>query len=308
MRFKKRIVFVRKQSTDLNQMALFAEVVEVGSFTGAARSLDVSKGYVSKQISQLEEQLGVVLLRRTTRNLRLTEEGERFLEYCLEVVDTAEEGWRVLQNRGRQMAGPLRISAPITYGQLFLPELIQAFCHRYPGVTVDLVLDNRAVDLLGENFDLTFRITENPPTNYALTALGVMEDVVCAAPSLLQTFDPPGSPQQLSSLPCLLYLNPNRLAVWSFKKRRKVELVEVTGQMAFSQHSALLGPLLRGQGVAKLPEYFVREYLDDGRLVRLLESFECGTIPIYLVHRKLSEQPPRVREFVRFAQQYIQPG
>ena len=287
-------------------MALFTEVVENGSLTKAALSLGVSKGYVSKQVSSLEEELGVTLLRRTTRTLRLTEEGERFLEYSRKVVSTADLGWRALQNRGRQVAGPLRVSAPITYGQLFLPRLVQSFCLRYPDVTVDLVLENRAVDLISENFDLTFRITENPPSNYHLTALGVMEDVVCAAPSLFQSVEEPRTPRQLSTLPCLLYLNPNRLNQWSFRKRREVELVEVSGQMAFSHHSALLGPLLQGRGIAKLPEYFVREDLAEGRLVRLLEHYQCGAVPIYLVHQNLSEQPPKVSEFVRFAQHSIE--
>ncbi len=282
-------------------MGLFAAVIEQGSFTAAAESLGVSKGFVSKRVSELERQLGVVLLHRTTRRLLLTAEGERFLRYCRDVVETAEEGWKVLQNRGSSVTGLLRITAPITYGQLFLPSLIQDFCQRFPEARVDLVLDNRAIDILADGFDLALRITDYPPNNYDLTTLGSMEDVVCAAPALLSEFGTPATPQQIRNLPCLLYLNPGRIRKWSFKKHRRVELVEVDGPAAYSHHGAMLGPLLQGCGVAKLPEYYVRQYIEQGALVRLLPDFECGIIPVYLVHQPPQSQPPRVREFIRMA-------
>ena len=280
-------------------MLLFTEVMERGSFTAAAESLSVSKSYVSKRVSALEEELGVVLLRRTTRKLYLTEEGERFLEYCRRVVETAEEGWRTVRNRGVEVAGHLRISAPVTYGQIYLPTLIEEFCAKHPLVQIDLVLANRTVDLQTEDFDLAFRITDYPPQNYRLTGLGVMRDVVCGAPSLLRQFGPVGSPERCAELPCLLYLNPQRMSQWTFRRSGRLEVIDVNGQSAYNQHAALLGPLLEGRGLAKLPRYLVREYLEKGTLEEVLSDYDCGSIPIYLVHRELKEQPLRVAEFVR---------
>lgn len=296
------IVLMQKQSSDLNQLALFAEVVSQGSFTRAAERLGLSKSFVSKRVSQLEADLGVVLLRRTTRSLALTEEGSRFVDVCRRVVDLADQGVRWMRSRGQQAAGSLRISAPITYGQLFLPALLQDFSQRYPAVELDLVLENRAIDLMTENFDLAFRITESPPTSLGLTPLGMMEDVVCAAPTFLERYPRPNRPGELSGLPCLLYLNPERQTRWTFRKHRRVEVIEVDGPTAYSHHGALLGPLFAGHGVAKLPEYYVASALSDGRLVRLLPDYHCRTLPIYLVHHPLETQPARVREFVRFAQ------
>lgn len=290
---------MRKQSLDLNQMLLFTEVVNQGSFTSAAETLGVSKSYVSKRMSVLEEELGVELLRRTTRKLYLTEEGERFLEYGRRVVETAEEGWRAVRNRGVEVAGHLRISAPVTYGQIFLPSLIESFCARHPRVEIDLMLANRTVDLQAENFDLAFRITDSPPTNYRLTGLGVMRDVVCGAPSLLKRLGPIDTPRKCAEMPCLLYLNPQRMSQWAFRKSGKLEVIDVTGSSAYNQHSALLGPLIEGRGLAKLPKYLVREHLEDGSLQIVLPDYDCGSIPIYLVHRELKEQPLRVTEFVR---------
>lgn len=280
------------------EMATFAEVVERGSFTAAAEALSVSKGFVSKQISSLEERLGVSLMRRTTRRLHLTEEGERFYDYCRRLVEIAREGEAVMRSRSHSVSGLLRISAPISLGQVFLPQLLEEFSERFPEVESDLVLDNRFVDM--EGYDLAFRISENTPEHLDVTPLGMMEDLVCAAPAYLQGRARPVHPSDLREHRCLLYLNPARGQRWTFRRQRHVEVVEVTGPTAYNYHTALLGPLLAGRGIAKQPGYFVAEYLRDGRLVRLLDGYQCDALPIYLVHRELSGQPPRLREFVRF--------
>lgn len=287
------------------EMAAFAEVVEQGTFTAAAEKLGVSKAHLSRQISSLEARLGVRLLRRTTRTLRLTEEGRTFHDYCRRMVETAREGLQLAQSRGHEVSGPLRISAPVTYGQTFLSDLVGDFCARYPGVRVDLVLDNRHVDLLTEDFDLSFRITEHPPQTLSITPLGVMEDVICAAPAYLRDRPLPLRPSDLAEHECLLYLNPGRARRWTFRRDRKVEVVEVDGHVACNYHTALLESLLQGAGVAKVPEYFVRHLVASGRLVRLLEDYSCEQLPIYLVHHEPTGQPPRVREFLRFAQAWL---
>ncbi len=287
---------------ELTEMATFAEVLEQGTFTKAAEKLGVSKGFVSKQISGLETRLGVQLLRRTTRRLYLTEEGRIFHDYCRRTVDVAREGVQLLKSRGHEISGPMRITAPISFGQTYLPALLEEFAQLYPQVQLDLLLDNRHVDLLAENVDVAFRITESPPQTKAVTSLGVMEDIICAAPSYLAEHPGPRHPQDLSQHECLLYLNPLRVHRWTFRKERRVQVVEVGGQLAFNQHSALLRPLLGGCGIAKLPEYFVEHHLKSGELVRLLADFSSDQLPIYLVHQELNSQPPRVRTFVDFAQ------
>jgi len=280
------------------EMATFAEVVERGSFTAAAEALGVSKGFVSKQISGLEARLGVSLMRRTTRRLHLTEEGERFYDYCRRLVEIAREGEAVMRSRSHSVSGLLRITAPISLGQVFLVDLVEDFSAQFEGVRIDLVLDNRFVDL--DDFDLAFRISENAPEHLAVTPLGMMEDVVCAAPAYLENRSVPRTPAELQEHRCLLYLNPGRGQRWTFRRQRRVEVVEVSGPTAYNYHTALLGPLLGGRGIAKQPGYFVAEYLRDGRLIRLLSDYQCDSLPIYLVHRELSGQPPRVREFVSF--------
>ncbi len=288
-----------------SEMAAFAEVVEQGTFTAAAARLGVSKAHLSRQISSLEARLGVRLLRRTTRTLRLTEEGRTFHDYCRRMVETAREGLQLAQSRGHEVSGLLRISAPITYGQTFLGDLVTDFCARFPAVRVDLVLDNRHIDLLSNDFDLSFRITDHPPQTLSLTPLGVMEDVVCASPTYLRDRPRPETPTDLAGNECLLYLNPDRNRRWTFRKERRVEVVEVDGHLACNYHTALLEPLLAGLGIAKVPEYFVRDLVGSGRLVRLLEDYVCESRPIYLVHHDPLGQPPRVREFLRFAQAWL---
>ena len=294
---------VNNRMQELSEMAIFAEVVERGSFTEAAERLGVSKGFVSKQISALERRLEVQLLRRTTRRLYLTEEGRIFQDYCRRTVDIAREGMALLHSRAHEISGPLRITAPISFGQTFLPALVEDFAQIYPEVRLDLWLDNRHVDLATDNVDVAFRITESPPQTLALTSLGVMEDIICAAPSYLERCGRPETPTDLQKHECLIYLNPHRFRRWTFRHQRRIEVVEVDGRLAFNQHNALLAPLLGGFGIAKLPGYFVSRYLAQGDLVRLLPEFQTDQLPIYLVHHELATQPPRVRAFVRFVQE-----
>jgi DNA-binding transcriptional LysR family regulator len=282
---------------DLTEMATFAEVVERGSFTAAAEALGVSKGFVSKQISGLEGRLGLSLLRRTTRRLLLTEEGTRFFEYCRRMREVAREGLQVMHSRSHSVSGLLRITAPITLGQVYVAVMVERFCARFPLVQVDLVLDNQFSDL--EHFDLAFRISQDPPE--AGTPVGVLQDVVCAAPAYVRAQGAPQKPSDLSQHRCLIYLNPGRAQRWTLRRGRKAEVVEVSGATAYNYHSALLPALLEGRGIAKLPGYFVEEFLREGRLLRLLADFQCDRQPIRLIHRELSGQPPRVREFVAFA-------
>lgn len=283
-------------------MSAFAEVVECGSFTAAAERLNVSKSFVSKQVSGLEEELGVKLLRRTTRRLVLTDEGRLFFDYCRRVRDTADEGMKVVQSQSHEVAGPLRVSAPLTFGEVFMTDLVEQFSERFPEVEVDLLLDNRRMDLASENIDIAVRITENPPQNLAVTPVGLMEDVVCAARKYLDENGVPKVPQDLASLHhrCLLYLNPTRMKRWTFRKDRRIQVVEVKGATAYNAHQAMIGPLVKGVGIGKLPEYFVKRFLDSGALVKLLPGYQCEQLPIYLVHHDLAGQPPRVREFVSF--------
>lgn len=289
------------------EMATFAEVVERGSFTAAAEALGVSKGFVSKQISALESRLGLSLLRRTTRRLLLTEEGARFHGYCRRMLEVAREGLQVMHSRSHSVSGLLRLSAPISLGQVFLSPIMEEFCARFPEVRIDLVLDNRLVDLTTDNFDLAFRISDSLPEHLAVTPVGMMEDVVCAAPTYLRGREVPVQPADLSRHTCLLYLNPARGQRWTFRRQRRVEVVEVTGPTAYNYHTALLEPLLAGRGLAKMPGYFVEEYLRDGRLQRVLADYQCDTLPIYLVHHELAGQPPRVREFVSFVLSFLDP-
>lgn len=285
---------------NLMEMSTFAEVMEVGSFTAAAQRLNVSKSFVSKQVSALEEELGVKLLRRTTRRLVLTDEGRLFLDYCRRMRDTASEGMKTVQSQSHEVAGPLRLTAPMTFGQVYMPEFVEQFSRRYPEVELDLVLENRRMDLDLESVDVAVRITESPPQNLAVTPVGIMEDVVCAAPKYLQQLAAPKCPDDLVEHRCLIYLNPARMKRWTFRRRRRVEVVEVSGPTGYNTHQAMMGPLLTGAGVGKVPEYFAKRALAEGRLVRLLPDYQCDQLPIYLVHRPLDGQPPRVRELVRF--------
>ena len=289
---------------NLTGMAVFARVVEVSSFSAAARRLGLSKAAVSKHVARLERVLGVRLLNRTTRKLSLTEVGQAFYEHCARVVAEVEAAELAVSRLRSEPRGVLKLTAPAAFGHLHVAPAIPDFLDRHPELTVQMVMNDRVVDLAEEGCDVAIRMTNEPAGNLVARRLAPIRWVVCAAPQYLQRRGTPQFPQDLAQHNCLFYSFLEGSADWDFTSQAgAVTTVRVAGNFTVSNSEALREAVLRGLGVALLPTFTVGGDIQAGALQALLSgytprgSFGTDIYAVYLPTRYLS---PKVRAFVDF--------
>jgi DNA-binding transcriptional LysR family regulator len=295
---------------NLAGMAVFARVAEAKSFSGAARRLGVSKSAVSKQVAQLERALKARLLNRTTRRLSLTEVGEAFYEHCARMLAEAEAAELAVSRLYAEPRGVLKVTAPAAFGHLHIAPAIPDFIERHPGVAVQIVMNDRPVDLAEEGFDLAIRMTREQAPNVVARRLAPVRWAVCAAPGYLEQHDAPGTPQDLEGHNCLFYSFLESFSEWRFSSKAGDTAVRVTGNFTVNNSEALREAVLKGLGIALLPTFTVGADLRGGRLQQVLGEYRAhGTFgeevyAIYLPTRYLS---PKVRAFVDFFVQRFAP-
>lgn len=249
-------------------MLVFAEVVEAGGFTEAARRLGVSKASVSRQIAALERRLGAQLLRRTTRRMSLTEVGELFHARCLRVAEEAEAAERSVGDMQAEPRGEIRLAAPMSFGHLHVAPLLPAFLERHPKVRIHLDLTDRMIDLVREKFDLSIRISAAlPESSYVQRKLCAIQLVMCAAPAYLARHGTPRSPEDLRTHNCLGYGSPPQR--WTLARDQRIE---TSGNLSIDNGDGLRSAALAGLGIVYLPSFLVGPDLRAGRLVRLLPA------------------------------------
>ncbi|MCB2099550.1 MAG: LysR family transcriptional regulator [Rhodobacterales bacterium] len=284
----------------LNGMAVFAKVVETGSFSGAARDLGQSKSAVSKQVARLEDRLKARLLNRTTRRLSLTEVGQAFYDRAQRIlaeVTEAEEAVSTLQARPR---GTLRVNVPMSFGIQHVGPHMAAFMARYPDLNVDLTLNDRRVDLVDEGYDLAVRIGVMADSSLIARRLAPLRGVVCAAPAYWERHPPPSRPQDLADHDCLIYTyNPSGTEM-TFHGPDGPVAVRLNGRLRANNGDVLRSVAVAGGGVCVAPSFIVGDDLRAGRLVHALPEYgwrDGGVYAVYPHNRHLS---PKVRAFVDF--------
>jgi DNA-binding transcriptional LysR family regulator len=284
----------------LSEMAVFARVVQFRSFTAAAKDLGLSKSAVSKQVSRLEDRLGARLLNRTTRRLSLTEVGEAFYERCARIVDEARAAEAEAMNLADAPRGVLRINAPMTFGTQHLAPAIPAFLDLYPDIEMDLVLDDRIVDLIAEGFDAGVRITSMADSSLVARRIAPSRHIVCAAPAYLEKHGRPTVPDDLRDHNCLGYSYRARGADWTVIGPDGPVSVPVRGGLRTNNGDVLRTAALAGLGIVAAPTFNVGDDLRSGRLVALFEEAAPATHAIYAVYPHRRHVLPKVRAFVDF--------
>ena len=283
-------------------MRLFAEVAEAGSLSGAARALGITKQTVSRRLSELEQSLGVELARRTTRRLTLTDVGRAYAARCAEVVRLAEEANAALASHVDRVAGTVRVTADVTFGEAFLPDVLSAFLAAHPEVEIDLMLTARKVDLVEEGFDIAFRVGPPPEvTHLAARRLGPARLWSVAAPSYLRRRAAPLVPSDLAEHECVALVPSLAQTGWPFQIEGQLRLLPIRARARVNGLTMARHAALAGAGIAHLPEFAARADVQAGRLVRLLEAFtpEVGGVHVVYPHSKLLA--PRVTELVALA-------
>jgi DNA-binding transcriptional LysR family regulator len=273
-------------------MVLFAAVVREGGFTHAATRLGVSKQTVSERIAKLEARLGVRLLERTTRRLRLTDSGAVYYERCTSIAAQIEEANHEILERRVEPMGLLRVSAPRLYGRRFLAPVVAGILLRHPKLRVQIVLADRRVDLVEEGFDLAIRIGAVEETSFAAKKLGEGYVHAVASPALVTGRSAPDlGPKTIRSLPAIAM---HATETWQLGETR----IKVTPRLVVNDLEVACEAAIAGVGVALLPSLVCRDAVADGRLIDLLGQVPAFRRPVFAVFPSRRHLPPKVRIFL----------
>ncbi|KPG90399.1 MULTISPECIES: LysR family transcriptional regulator [Pseudomonas] len=281
--------------SEMDDLAAFAVLIEAGSFTLAAQQLGCSKGQLSKRISQLEAQFSVVLLQRTTRRLSLTAAGAALLPQAQALVVQVEKARQALARLKDDMAGPVRMTVPVSLGETFFDGLLLEFSQKYPEVQIELELNNSYRDLSRDGFDLAIRSEVANDQRLVAKPLLAWQEMTCASPAYLERFGEPTMPQALAEHRCLLNSHYSGREEWLYHLQHELLRVRVSGPFASNHYSLLKKAALSGAGIARLPSYLLQAELADGRLKWLLRDFQTRRMPMYLVHPYQGGLPKRTQ-------------
>lgn len=282
-------------------MKVFTRVVELEGFSAAARNLGLSNAAVSKNVSELEADLGVRLLTRTTRRLSVTEAGEAYYKRCVRVLEELNEARDEVSELAHTPRGKLRLSAPVSFGLMHLAQAIPKFLELYPGLTVDLVLNDRLVDLVEEGFDVALRGSgELSDSSLVVRKLAPIRRVVCGAPAYFERRPVPKVPSDLEAHECLVYSLSSSPKQWSFRHEGGELSVRVDGRYQVSNSIALKHALLAGLGLGLVPTFIVGPELRRKELRAVLTRFQTAPQALYVVHPHRHYVPHKTRSFIDF--------
>ncbi|MBI2380558.1 MAG: LysR family transcriptional regulator [Gammaproteobacteria bacterium] len=287
----------------LADMAVYARVVETGGFSAAAATLDLSKAAVSKAVTRLEAHLGVRLLNRTTRRLTPTEAGSAFHAYCQQVMHSAEEAEQHLGQLRDVPRGLLKLTTPLTLGVARIAPLLPHFLARYPEIRVNLVVDDRTLDLIGERFDLALRLGTPPDSSLVARKLADVRTVLVASPDYLVRHGEPRRPGELLRHNCLSFSERDAATRWEFIGTDGVETVQTQGQLMLNTSLGIRETVLAGIGIARIPDYLVEADLAAGRLKALMPEWRCYTRPLYAVYPHRQHLAAKVKAAIEFFQE-----
>lgn len=291
-----------------SEMLIFTRSVDEGGFSAAARSLELTPSAVSKQVNRLEDRLGVRLLNRTTRRLSLTEEGRAFYERCKAILDDIEEAERLISNAQHTPRGTLRVNAPFALGRRQLVPLLPAFMNRYPQVRIELELNDRTVNILEEEIDVLIRgATELHDSSHIARRLATARRFICAAPSYLEKYGVPQTPEDLRRHNCLMLSHPSGLNDWVLQGSDGPRVIHVSGNFASNFTDVLHAAALAGVGLARLSTIIIGEDIKQGRLSPVLTDYTRDFASIYAIYPHRRHLSPKVRAFVDFLRDAFDP-
>ena len=273
---------------DLARIRAFVQVFDAGGFSAAARQFGRSKALLSKYVTDLEDYLGVRLMNRTTRKLSLTEAGEAYYREASQLLQQLDDLDASISDQTSAPRGLLRVSAPRNFGERTLAPAIFEFLLKFPEVSVDLRLEDRYVDLVDEGVDVALRISTMTDSSLIARKIADMRIVIAGAPSLLEKFGVPESPEALRAMPCVIDTNLQGQANWRFVDGGKTVSVHVSGPVRVNSPLAALEAATRGLGFAAMPSYLADPAIASGDLVGVLAEYvpDGQTLQAVYPHRR----------------------
>lgn len=287
----------------MGEMAVFAKVVETGSFSETARQLGATPSAISRSVARLEKALGTRLLQRTTRKLRLSESGHEVHARCVEMVSAAQAVMAVSGQFDAEPQGLVRVSVPKAVGRFVIHPHIPEFLARYPKIDVQLQLNDRYVDLIDDKVDLVIRITDRPSPGLMGRRLIDIDHMLCATPEYLAQHGTPTHPHDLKAHNCIFLGEEPSDSRWKFQQGSKTVSVNVHGRYAVNHTGARLDAVLHHLGIGSLPYFTGRHALQQGQIVQVLPEWAfktnyCGEA--WVLYPPTRHLAPKLSAFISF--------
>lgn len=291
---------------ELKRVGVFTKVVQAQSFSEAARRLGVAKSAVSKQISLLEQEVGVRLLNRSTRKLSLTEAGEIYYRHCEQIVHRADIALNELRQYQNQPTGTLRVSSPISFGSALLIPVIKELRSLYPMLNIDMQLSDQVVNMVEEGIDLAVRVGKLQDSTLIAKKLCDTPIVVFASPEYLARYGTPTTPAELADHQWITLSILSAPIVGSFHHKTTHQLVEhtVNSNLKINSVDAVIDAAVQGLGITAMVKATVHEELRSGKLIPILDDYELGPRGVYALYPHREHLPPKVRIFMDFLEKY----
>lgn len=288
----------------LTAIRVFAAVADAGSLTAVADQLDMSRAMVTRYLAELERWLGVRVLHRTTRRVTLTAAGEQALLQCRQMLALGEQLQEQSGNEEAELRGQIRLASSVSFGRSHLAAAVTAFVAAHPQVQIELLLQDRALNLVEERVDLAIRITRRMEEGLIARRLAPCRSQLCASPAYLRQHGVPEVPTQLAQHRCLTHAYADRHQ-WTLWRNGEATVVAVSGNLSANDALVMEEMALQGAGIAMLPTYLVAPQVGSGSLIAVLPDYEPEPMDIYAVYLSRRQMPRVVRAFIDHLSQRV---
>ena len=294
------------RDVNLNRLAVFVAIVDAGSVTGAATRLGMTKTMASAHLQRLEQEVGASLVTRTTRRLSVTEPGRTFYEASVRILHATEEALSAVSGAMAPVRGVLRVTAPGDYGALVVAPALVALRDRHPALQVELICNDKTVDLIAEGFDVAVRLGKLRDSNYRATMLGTLSKSLVASPAWLARFKKPKTLDALAVLPTVvLSVLPNPMVLSLQHRDGTLRKLRCANAMRVSTADATRAATVAGGGFALLTNFSIAADVAEGRLVRLFPDWSSVPSGIHAVYPPTTHPSPKVRAFIEILHQTL---
>ena len=282
-------------------MSIFLAVVDEGGFAPAARKLRISPPVVTRAVTELEETMGVRLLTRTTRVVRVTDVGARYAADCRRILADVADSEQAAAGTHEQPRGKLVITSSVLFGAMYVTPVVTEYLRRYPDTDVECRFIDRVVNMMDEGIDVAVRLGHLPDSSYQAVPVGQVRQVVCGSPAYLDARGIPLAPADLAGHDIVLASPVTASAEWRFESERQSVVVRVRPRLVSTSNDAVIAAVVGGFGLTRLISYMVAPHLAAGRLKTVLTPYESAPMPVNVVHHEGRRSTPKVRAFIDLA-------
>ncbi len=287
------------------QLIIFVELSKDMSFTKTAQRISVSKGYISKHIKELENNLNIKLFHRTTRLVTLTAEGKVILDEAKKIVNKVENILDFSSMKDINFVEELTISCPVSFGIHYITNICEGFSEKYPEIKLNILLTNNFMSLADDNIDVVIRISKDIDGLLIAKQITSIQEVVCASSNYFKNHSRITKPNDLKNHNCLYYMNPNQIKTWRFIENNKELNISIKGNASANLHKILVDMATKDKGIIRVPNYTAQNDLQLGNLKEILTNYKPTPIPVYAGYLQHKFTPLRIKIFIEFLKDFF---